>query len=220
MPAMEPSEGLRERKKQKTRKLIAETARRLFAERSFEAVSVSEIARAAEVSEATVFNYFAKKDDLVFEGMALFEGEMLKAVRERPSGESVVRAFGRFAIQTRGALASNDPGTAASLTEVSRLIAASPTLRAREREILAGFAHSLAELIGEEIGAREGDLRPVVVAHALIGLHSALISFVRQRVLDEGSSADLRKIGREVQSRGKKALEPLEAGLHDFAIKT
>ena len=48
--------GLRERKKQQTRQLIADTARTLFAGRGFEAVTVAEIARAADVSEATVFN--------------------------------------------------------------------------------------------------------------------------------------------------------------------
>ncbi|TMM00918.1 MAG: helix-turn-helix transcriptional regulator, partial [Actinobacteria bacterium] len=56
--------GLRERKKQRTRELIEATARQLFIERGFEAVPVAEIARAAEVSEATVFNYFPTKEDL------------------------------------------------------------------------------------------------------------------------------------------------------------
>jgi AcrR family transcriptional regulator len=50
---MEP--GLRERKKEQTRQLIADTARRLFAERGFEAVTVAEVARAAGVAEKTVF---------------------------------------------------------------------------------------------------------------------------------------------------------------------
>jgi AcrR family transcriptional regulator len=58
--------GLRERKKQRTRELIAETARELFVERGFERVTVAEIARSSEVSEKTVFNYFPTKEDLVF----------------------------------------------------------------------------------------------------------------------------------------------------------
>ena len=53
--------GLRERKKQQARELIAETARRLFVERGFEGVTVAEIAREADVAEKTVFNYFPTK---------------------------------------------------------------------------------------------------------------------------------------------------------------
>ena len=48
--------GLRELKKQSTRRLLSETAWRLFAERGFEHVTVVEVARAAQVSEGTLFN--------------------------------------------------------------------------------------------------------------------------------------------------------------------
>ena len=65
---MSTETGLRERKKRQTRQLLADTARRLFSERGFEQVSVAEIARAADVSAATVFNYFPTKEDLVFSG--------------------------------------------------------------------------------------------------------------------------------------------------------
>ena len=58
--------GLRERKKQQTRRHIAETARRLFSERGFEHVPVAEVARVADVAETTVFNYFPRKEDLVY----------------------------------------------------------------------------------------------------------------------------------------------------------
>ena len=48
---------------------------RLFLERGFDQVSVAEVARAADVSEATVFNYFPTKEDLVYERMDAFEQE-------------------------------------------------------------------------------------------------------------------------------------------------
>src|ERR1700722_3091710 len=101
MTPMSGEPGLRERKKQRTHQLIAATAWRLFAARGFEQVTVAEIAAAAEVSEATVFNYFPTKEDLVFHRMEAFEDELLTAIRSRPEGESIVQAFGRFAIQQR-----------------------------------------------------------------------------------------------------------------------
>src|SRR2546423_5445453 len=102
---MSQTPGLRERKKQRTRELIAETARRLFAERGFDRVTVAKVARAAEVSEQTVFNYFPTKEDLVFWRLETFEHELLAAIRERESGESVLQAFGGFVLQRGGGLA-------------------------------------------------------------------------------------------------------------------
>ena len=43
------------------------TAMDLFGERGYDAVTVADVARAADVSEKTVFNYFPAKEDLVFD---------------------------------------------------------------------------------------------------------------------------------------------------------
>src|SRR5919107_343331 len=94
--------GLRERKKLATRQLIAETARRLFGERGFERVTVAEIAREADVSEKTVFNYFATKEDLVYWQLEAFEAQILCAISDRGPGESALDAFGRFVLAQRG----------------------------------------------------------------------------------------------------------------------
>ena len=96
--------GLRERKKQQTRELLAETARRLFTERGFERVSVAEIARVADVSEKTVFNYFPTKEDLVYWRSSRSRTSCWHGPRR--GGESVLDAFGRFVRQPRGMLAS------------------------------------------------------------------------------------------------------------------
>ena len=85
--------GLRERKKQKTREEIFEAARELFGKRGFESVTVAEVARAADVSQVTVFNYFPTKEDLFYAGMQFFEEQLLEAVRSRPPGEPAVKAF-------------------------------------------------------------------------------------------------------------------------------
>src|ERR671935_512960 len=130
--AGEPQLGLRERKKQRTRELIAETARRLFVERGFEHVSVAEIARVAEVSEKTVFNYFPSKEDLVYWRMESFESELLEAIAQRPPGEPVVAAFERFVLTPRGLLAAREPDAIEQLAALTRMISSSPALLARE----------------------------------------------------------------------------------------
>ena len=214
---MEAELGLRERKKLRTRRLIAETAGRLFVERGFDAVPVAEVARAAEVSEATVFNYFPTKEDLVYQGMEAFETELLTVVRERPAGESIVAAFARFVLAPRGFLAAPDEDSARFLIAVSRMIAASPALRSREREILARYTTSLAELIAEDTAADLDDLRPWVTARALIGTHQSLIEFVRHHLA--GGPVDHVELARQVWARGREAMDLLEHGLAGYGAK-
>jgi AcrR family transcriptional regulator len=209
--------GLRERKKQQTHQLLADTARRLFAERGFENVGVAEIARVADVSEATVFNYFPTKEDLVYSGLEKFESDLLCAVRDRPPGESVIDAFGRFVLEPRGLFAVRDERAAGELISVSRMIAASPALLAREEQIFARYTRSLARLIAEEARASAGDLRPYVTANALIGVHRALIDYVREQLRAE--SFDRARVARDMRRRGQATLELLRSGIADYAPK-
>ena len=209
--------GLRERKKQQTRQLLADTARGLFGKRGFENVSVGEIARAANVSEATVFNYFPTKEDLVYSGLEVFEGELLRAVRERAAGETVIDAFGRFILEPRGLFATPDERAARDLIAVTRMIAASPALLAREEQIFARYTRALARLIADEVRASDGDLRPYVTANALIGVHRALIGYVRGQLNSE--PVDRERLARDYRRRGQAALELVRRGIGDYAPK-
>src|SRR2546428_4342397 len=128
---MNAAQGLRERKKEQTRQAIAETARRLFAERGFDAVTVAEVARAADVSEGTVFNYFPTKEDLFYGQMETFEAALIDAVRERAPGVSVLSAFRRFVVERSGRL--SDTQVADVIVWAAGIIGASPALQARER---------------------------------------------------------------------------------------
>jgi AcrR family transcriptional regulator len=207
--------GLRERKKQRTRELLADTARRLFAERGFEHVSVAQIAREADVSQATVFNYFPTKEDLVYSGLETFEEQLLAAVRERPAGRTVLDAFADFVTAPRGFLASSDEESARQLVALSRVIASSPALRAREQQIFDRMADALAEEIAGEMRSAAGDLRPSVAANALIGVHRALIGYVRGRL--QTGTPDRAQIARDVRKRGREAFGLLAEGLGDYA---
>jgi AcrR family transcriptional regulator len=212
--------GLRERKKRQTRELISDTARDLFAERGFDHVTVAEIARTADVSEATVFNYFPTKEDLFYSRLEAFEEELLAAVREREPGESALDAFGRFLLQPRGAFALAESGDAREATDrlktISRLITESPALLAREREVFAQYAAALAALLAEETGAAADDVEPVVAANAMLGVHRAMIDYVRRRT---AAGSEAPEIARATRRQTKRALAALEAGLGDYARK-
>ena len=207
------AQGLRERKKQRTRELIADTARHLFAERGFERVTVAEVARAAEVSEQTVFNYFPTKEDLVFWRLGSFEEELLSAIREREPGESILAAFGRFLLAQRGLLGQADPEAREHLAAVSRMIESSPALRAREQQIFAAYTDSLAALIRAERRAAPDDIEAWVAANALMGVHRALVGYTRRRVVE---GARRPRLARDVRAQATRSLALLEQGLGDY----
>ena len=211
-----PPAGLRERKKQRTRQLIGDTARRLFVERGFDAVTVAEVARAADVAEKTVFNYFPTKEDLVYWRMESFEEELLAAVRERKPGEPALAAFARFVRQPRGLLAAPDSDAVEELAALTRMISESPALLAREQQIFAGYTAALAALLAAETGARAEDIEPWVAANALMGIHRALVDYTRRRIVAGARGA---RLARDVRVQAARALERLERGLGDYAAK-
>jgi AcrR family transcriptional regulator len=207
--------GRRERKKNQTRELIAETARRLFAERGFDHVSIAEIARQADVSETTVFNHFRTKEDLVYWRMDTFEDELVGAIRQRAFGESILTAFGRFVLAPRGLLAQTDPDAVEQLAGFTRMITESPALLAREHEVMARYTESLAALIADETRARPGDVAPWVAANALMGVHRALLAYTRAQIVAGRRNPAL---ARAVRTQGRDALATLERGLGDYGV--
>ena len=211
---MDIASGLRERKKRQNRQLIADTARRLFAEQGFDAVTVAAVAAAADVSEGTVFNYFPTKEDLFFDGMERYEVHLLEAIRDRVPGESVLAAFGRFGEEQQSRLADADARLV--IIASARMINASPALQNREREIVSAYTRSLAALIREETGAAPDDIEPWVAANAIMGVHQALRDNVRRGVLAGSNGPDLTIVMR---AQAQRAVALLEQGLGAYAVR-
>ncbi|TCM46074.1 TetR/AcrR family transcriptional regulator [Kribbella sp. VKM Ac-2568] len=198
--------GLREQKKQETRERIAATARALFQQHGYDSITVARVAVAAGVSEATVFNYFPTKDELFFGGgLEEFEGRTLAAVRDRRAGESVIAAFRRFTLQNIRHAA--DPKATELIVTAARIVAGSPTLQARERELVATTTDSLAALLRTE---DVGRLEAWVIANALIGVQRAIVAEVRAEVLAGRHGAALTN---RVRRQAERALNHLESGL-------
>ena len=176
-------------------------------------MTVAQVARAAEVSEQTVFNYFATKEDLVYWRLGTFEEELLATIRDRAPGESVLAAFRRFLLAQGGLLGRHDPEAREQLTAFTRMIVSSPALQAREAQILEGYTASLAALIAEETAAPPGDIRPATAANALMGVHRALIAHTRARIVAGGLKPSLQ---RSVRAQAERAFDLLEGGLGDY----
>ncbi|WP_437624077.1 TetR/AcrR family transcriptional regulator [Sorangium sp. So ce1151] len=141
---------LRESKKRETRQRISDIATGLFHARGFDAVTVEEIAAAANVSRMTVFNYFARKEDLLLDREDEVKLLLREALGERPKGQSPVEALRRLVdrlCEQKHPFARIDSQTAGFW----RVVAASPSLKARLREIGDEAVDGLAvELAGPE----------------------------------------------------------------------
>ena len=206
--------GLRERKKQQTREEIFEAARRLFGERGFDAVTVAEIARAADLSEVTVFNYFPTKEDLFYAGMQFFEEQLIEAVANRPRGEPAIKAFRRRVLAGAENLAGR--GRAEAILKAGRIIAVSPSLVAREREIVDAYTRRLAKVLAEETGASSEEVEPVAAAAAMMSTHRALVAYTRTRVLAGHRGA---RLVEDFRTQARRAFARLERGLGDYAVR-
>ncbi|MDN3238158.1 TetR/AcrR family transcriptional regulator [Glycomyces tritici] len=148
---MEHKAGLRERKKNATWELLRKTALDLFEASGFEDVSVAQIAAAAEVSKATVFNYFPTKEDLVIGGMKRHTGDAARIVRERARGQTPLEALREHYFHLLECRApqvglKDDP----VFLRVQRLIIATPSLLIRAMDYRRQSAVLLAEALIEE----------------------------------------------------------------------
>jgi len=203
--------GLRERQKEQTRDLILDASAELIDARGFDRVTVADVARAAGVSQMTVFNHFPTKEHLFFARMEFFEEELLQSVRRRPRGTSVLDAFRTPVIEGCRGLA--DPERAEAIARAARLIGNSRTLQSREREIVDHHAAELARLLASEAGAGPDDVEAWGVTMALVGAHRALVRYVRSAVL---SGARGKSLARDARRQAEQAFNRLSVGISAY----
>lgn len=151
----------RERKKAQTRKAIADTALRMFLERGFDGVSIKEIADAADVAVTTVFKHFPSKEALIFDEDANIEAALVSAVRDRPTGTSVLDAL-------RDHLLAGSHDEHEEFGDFLKLINETPALRAYGHRMWMRHETALASAIAETIGAAPDDVKATALAHFVL----------------------------------------------------
>ena len=177
-------------------------------------MTVAEVARAADVSQGTVFNYFATKEDLFYSGMEAFETKLLDAIRTRTPGESALAAFRRVTVEGSRRLADREAAEATA--RAAAIVNGSAALRSRELELHARYADRLATVLAEEMNAPPDDTDARVAAGALVAAHRAVLARVRAEALAGRSGRKLAEVARREATR---AFARLERGLGDYAVR-
>lgn len=177
--------GLRERKKEQTRQRIADVALQLFAERGFDAVTVNEVAEAAEVAKATLFTYFPTKESLVLYGIA---GDDLAGIAvRRPTGQSFLEALrDNYRALAQVQIPAAELGV---LLARVRVIWDSPALQSAANDLLYGQRQELARVLVDEYGDTAAAVIAAQVAASLLTLQASYF----QRLLDGASSRDANR---------------------------
>ncbi|MET9268473.1 helix-turn-helix domain-containing protein [Kribbella sp. NPDC003557] len=199
--------GRRERKKQQTRQAISDVATTLFLERGFDAVTVAEVARAADVAVQTVFNHFPAKEDLFFDEPGWWAGPA-RAIREAPADADPVDVLeAQYLAETRDRLAV---GHLATWKQFVRTIEDSPALKARRRL----NADQLEVTLTEALDERSPDhLRNRLIA----ALYAAAQKVLEERLMavlpDDASSAELDRAQAALEHAIAQVFAVLRRGL-------
>ncbi|WP_052230451.1 TetR/AcrR family transcriptional regulator [Streptomyces sp. CT34] len=206
---------LRERKKLRTRQRISGEATLLFIERGFDNVTVAEVARAAEVSTMTVFNYFPRKEDLFLDRIPEAAELIVRAVRERGADESPPAALRRLLLDL---LARRHPlgAVGEGFEHFWRTVLDAPALRARAREAVEEIEGTLAGLLAEAAGGdagRPGYDHRLAAALIISGCRAAYTEAAARALA--GDSADEVAVDQEAVIR--RTFDVLERALPDGA---
>jgi AcrR family transcriptional regulator len=163
--------GLRERKKLAAMRRIQEAALDLFDERGFHAVSIEEIAEAAEVSPSSVYRYFGTKEQLVLHDE--FDVAFIDAVEAELASHPPVEAVRRSVARLIAEFFGRDDELARRKV---RYAYDEPALRAAALEMTDGFVPLVADALARSANRRPEDLDVQVIAVVLV---SSLVAAVR-----------------------------------------
>jgi AcrR family transcriptional regulator len=206
-------ESRRERKKQQTRQAISDVATALFMDRGFDAVTVAEVARAADVAVQTVFNHFPTKEDLFFDESGWWKGPA-QAILEAPDETDPVDALERHYLdETRARL---EVGHLATWKQFNRTIENSPALLARRRLHAAQLETLLAEALYER-GFEP--LKSRLIAAQYAAAQKVLEEELVRVLPDDASQADLKAAQARLESAAAEVFAVLRHG-HRFSGNT
>jgi AcrR family transcriptional regulator len=193
--------GLRERKKERTRRLLADVALDLFEARGFDRTTVDDIATAAEVSPRTFFRYFAAKDEALFDRAADVQEQFRALLASRPADEPLLvslREIGTALIA--GELVDED-----RVRRVVALVHTETALRSRYEALMGMIEADLTDWAAGRLGVPPSDMRPRLLGAAVLA--------ARRVAMDVW----LESPGVDLSGQVSRAIDLLASGLTDGA---
>ncbi len=210
-----PDDGLRERKKRRTRQQISDVATVLFVVRGFDHVKVSQIAEIVGVSEKTVYNYFPTKESLVFDRTDETIARLVAALRERGAGESPTKAVLRALGEDMDDLEDLPDELYLFLPLFNEMIALTPALRAAWLDLQSRLVEVATEELATFAAVDPRDPEPMIAARAIVALTD--LSFAsRMRHIEGGLRG--RQLRRAVIGDLERAARLLDVGLWSFNL--
>jgi AcrR family transcriptional regulator len=156
--------GLRESKKQQTRKAISDMATMLFIERGYHEVTTAEIARRAEVSVPTLFNYFPTKESLVFDEDSEMENELVNTVLNRKKTQSILDALLEAGLKNIDSHKEHRKTVKTFMT----LIEETPELSLYAKQMWLRHEKALARAIQKEVKSKISTLEAEAIARFVL----------------------------------------------------
>ncbi|MEO6115135.1 MAG: helix-turn-helix domain-containing protein [Pseudolysinimonas sp.] len=183
--------GLREQKRDRTRRAIVAVAMRLFAEKGFEQTTVTEIAAAAEVGRRTFFHYFDSKDELLFPEADERIGAALEAIASRGERETPAQLLIRALDSARTADADFGDGTAALRLRLVREI---PSVAGRGALLQAEAQRTIGRALREAFPDQFDEVSSAAMVGAFIGAVAAAVEAIQQATPDASPAAKQRAL--------------------------
>jgi len=199
--------GRRERKKRQTRQAISDVATTLFIERGFDAVTVAEVARAADVAVQTVFNHFPAKEDLFFDEQGWWRGPA-RAIREAPADADPVDVL--EASYLAGIRERLEVGHLATWEQFVRTIEGSAALQARRRLNAAEMETLLTAALDER---HPGRLRNRLIAAQFAAAMKVLEDELIRLLPDESTAVELPQVQQNFERSVSEVFAVLRHGL-------
>jgi AcrR family transcriptional regulator len=162
--------GLRERKKEQTRRAIEDAAFRLFDERGYQATTVADIAEAADVAPRTFFAYFPSKEDVLFADFDETFDDLRSRLRGRPGDETTFEALRAWILDLIPQLEADEERELLR----HRLCAEHESIAGHQRHLMGRFESLIEESVAADLGDEPGDLRPRMIAAAAIAALMAM----------------------------------------------